>query len=148
MARPDREPDDAALVAAFRAGDEDAVAVVYRRYAGPMQATARWMLRDHALAADAVQQAFLQAWRSADRFDADRPLAPWLFQITRRVCIDTIRATAVARSRPAWATTPPSQRRTTPVRPNERGPGGRCGEPSTPCRRASGSWPASPTSRV
>jgi len=83
--------DDALLAARFRDGDADAVAEVYRRYSGPMYAVARWTLRDATQAADAVQQAFLQAWRSAGSFDTSRRLSPWLFQITRRVCIDTIR---------------------------------------------------------
>ena len=91
MAEQAPDDDDAELAQRFREGDEDAVRDVYRRYAGAMYTTARWLLRDDARAADAVQQAFLQAWRSAASFDTSRPLAPWLFQITRRVCIDAIR---------------------------------------------------------
>jgi RNA polymerase sigma-70 factor, ECF subfamily len=97
MAEQAPDDDDAALAQRFREGDEDAVRDVYRRYAGAMYTSARWLLRDDARAADAVQQAFLQAWRSAASFDTSRPLSPWLFQITRRVCIDAIRR---ARRRP------------------------------------------------
>lgn len=75
----------------FRAGDEAALTQVYRRYAGAMYATAYQLLGDRELAADAVQQAFVQAWRAASRFDPTRGLQPWLYAITRRAAIDTYR---------------------------------------------------------
>ena len=78
---------DEATLAGFRNGDEVArfgsagVAVVGR-------------------AEEAVQQAFLQAWRSASSFETGRDLAPWLATITRRVAIDIQRREA---RRPASA---------------------------------------------
>jgi RNA polymerase sigma-70 factor (ECF subfamily) len=75
----------------FRAGDEAALPQVYRRYAGAMHATAYHLLGKHDLAADAVQQAFIQAWRAAATFDPGRGLQPWLYSITRRAAIDTYR---------------------------------------------------------
>ncbi len=75
----------------FRAGDESALPEVYRRYAGALYATAYHLLGDADLAADAVQQAFLQAWRAAASFDPRRGLAPWLYAITRRAAIDAYR---------------------------------------------------------
>lgn len=75
----------------FRRGDETALAEMYREYAGPMFATALSLLGDRELAADAVQQAFVQAWRAADRFDPDRALPPWLYAITRRTAVDVYR---------------------------------------------------------
>jgi RNA polymerase sigma-70 factor (ECF subfamily) len=82
----DAEPD--ALSAGFRDRDEWAIREVVRQYGGPMTAVARRMMRDRHRADDAVQQALVQAWRAADSFDPRRPLGPWLFTITRRVCID------------------------------------------------------------
>ncbi len=79
---------DAALAAGFRDGDEGAVREVVQRYGGAMTLIARSLLADRHRADDAVQQAFLQAWRAAATFDATRPLGPWLFTITRRACID------------------------------------------------------------
>jgi RNA polymerase sigma-70 factor (ECF subfamily) len=75
----------------FRAGDEAALPQVYRRYAGAMYATAYNLLGNRDLAADAVQQAFIQAWRAASSFDPARGLQPWLYSITRRAAIDTYR---------------------------------------------------------
>ena len=38
-----------------------------------------------------MQQTFLKAWRAADRFDANREIAPWLFTIAKRVAVDIYR---------------------------------------------------------
>lgn len=77
---------------AFRAGDPDAVRVIFRRYAGPVQTVVMSIIGDHELAADAVQQTFVKAWKAASSFDADRELAPWLYSIARRTAIDVVRA--------------------------------------------------------
>src|SRR4029450_866801 len=94
-----REPDDAGGVMArrrrkgsigerFRAGDEAALAEVFDEYAGPMLAVASSMLSDRRLAEEAVQQAFVQAWRAASSFEPERPLGPWLRAIGGRAAGD------------------------------------------------------------
>jgi RNA polymerase sigma-70 factor, ECF subfamily len=75
----------------FAAGDEAAFAEVYERYARPMYTVALQVVGRPELAADAVQQAFVQAWRAAASFTPDADLAPWLFTITRRAAIDAWR---------------------------------------------------------
>ncbi|MEM8905301.1 MAG: sigma-70 family RNA polymerase sigma factor [Actinomycetota bacterium] len=80
------------LATSFRAGDPDAVRQIYRRYAGPVTTVAMSVLHDRELAADAVQQTFVKAWKAASTFDADRELAPWLYSIARRTAIDVLRA--------------------------------------------------------
>jgi RNA polymerase sigma-70 factor (ECF subfamily) len=91
MATTALHDDDHALGQRFRAGDPGAIRDIHHRYGAAMHTIARAMLRDRELAADAVQQAFLQAWRSAEHFDPERRLGPWLYQITRRSCIDVFR---------------------------------------------------------
>jgi RNA polymerase sigma-70 factor, ECF subfamily len=81
------------LAERFASGDDGALREVYDLYAAPMFATALHLLGDREQAADAVQQAFLQAWRSAGRFDPTRELKPWLYAIVRRAAIDTYRRT-------------------------------------------------------
>jgi RNA polymerase sigma-70 factor (ECF subfamily) len=83
--------DEVALAAAFRDRDEQAVRDVVGLYGGAMTVIAQSLLPDRHKADDAVQQAFLQAWRAAHTVDANRPLGPWLHTITRRVCIDMYR---------------------------------------------------------
>ncbi|MBM0256407.1 sigma-70 family RNA polymerase sigma factor [Micromonospora sp. 4G55] len=65
---------------------------LYRRYARAMFATAYRLLGNREDAAEAVQQAFFQAWRGARRLDGrDGSLQPWLYAITRRAAIDLYR---------------------------------------------------------
>jgi len=75
----------------FRVGDGSALPEVYERYSGPMFATALNLLGNREHAADAVQRAFVQAWRAAGRFDPGRELKPWLYAITRRAAVDIYR---------------------------------------------------------
>lgn len=75
----------------FRNGDETALIEIYRRYSASMFTTAFSLLGNREAAAEAVQQAFVQAWRGASGFQADRGLRPWLYAITRRAAIDVYR---------------------------------------------------------
>ncbi|MFI6132658.1 RNA polymerase sigma factor [Micromonospora sp. NPDC051141] len=79
------------LAQRFHNGEETALAEMYRCYSGAMFATALNLLGNRDLAAEAVQQAFVQAWRAADRFDPSRELRPWLYAITRRAAVDVHR---------------------------------------------------------
>ena len=80
--------------AQFRAGDPDAVRLVYREYGRLVFAVALRSLGQRELAEEATQQTFVQAWRSADTFDPGRELGPWLATIARRVAIDIHRREA------------------------------------------------------
>jgi RNA polymerase sigma-70 factor, ECF subfamily len=41
-------------------------------------------------AEDALQETLLRAWRAMPRFEAGRPLRPWLYRIATNVCIDAL----------------------------------------------------------
>jgi len=75
----------------FRAGDEAALKTVYERFRGPVFAISVSILRDHGLAADATQQTFVKAWKSASTYDPDREPGPWIYAIARRTAIDIYR---------------------------------------------------------
>lgn len=94
----------------FRVGDETALSEVYRLYSGAMFATALKLLGNRDLAAEAVQQAFVQAWRAARSFDPTRGLQPWLYAITRRTAVDVYRrqrrTAQEVRFDDAWLETP------------------------------------------
>lgn len=79
------------LASRFAARDERALGEAFDEYAGPMMAVAARLLSDRRLAEEAVQQAFVQAWRAAGRYDPARPLGPWLFAIVRRTAVDAWR---------------------------------------------------------
>ena len=61
------------------------------RHAAELYGYAVRVLRDHDEADEALQETFVRAWRSADRYDASRPLRPWLFAILRNVVVDQTR---------------------------------------------------------
>lgn len=44
---------------------------------------------------DLVQEALFEAYRKLDKYDDNRPLAPWLFQIAHNRCIDLLRRRGV-----------------------------------------------------
>jgi len=75
----------------FAAGEPGALEAVFRAYGGPVNTVAMSILRDRELAAEAVQQTFVKAWRAAGSFDPRRELAPWLYSIARRTSLDVMR---------------------------------------------------------
>ena len=80
------------LVAAIRAGDEQAMAALYDRYSGVVYSVALRVLGDTGKAEDILQEVFMQLWRNPSAFDASRGnLAPWLAVIARNRAIDSLR---------------------------------------------------------
>ena len=83
---------DEALVALVARSDETALAELYDRFGRVAYGLARRILRDDALAEDAVQEAFLAAWRSASRFVPERAKAStWLLTFVHRRAVDLVR---------------------------------------------------------
>jgi RNA polymerase sigma-70 factor (ECF subfamily) len=81
-----------ALVRRFRAGQPEALAMVYQRYWRAVWTVALGVLGDRAMADDAVQETFVRAWQASSRFDPAKPFGPWLFTIARRSAIDLHRS--------------------------------------------------------
>ena len=69
------------LVRRLKAGDEDAYATLVRTMGARMLGVARRFLQDEELARDAVQDAFLSAFRSIQSFDGQSQLSTWLHRI-------------------------------------------------------------------
>jgi RNA polymerase sigma-70 factor (ECF subfamily) len=73
----------------------------YDAHGGELYRFARRALGDAGQAEDAVQEAFVRAWRASDRYDPARASQrTWLFAILRNVVIDQVRARG---SRPPMA---------------------------------------------
>jgi RNA polymerase sigma-70 factor (ECF subfamily) len=83
---------EARLVAAIRAGDEEASAAFVRKFGGRMLAVARRILRCEEDSADAVQDAFLSAFRSLEHFEGYSSLGTWLHRIVVNACLMKLRA--------------------------------------------------------
>ena len=83
---------DEALVALVARGDEDALAELYERVGRVAYGLALRVLRDDRHAEDAVQEAFLQVWRSAATFRAERAKAStWILTLVHRRAVDLVR---------------------------------------------------------
>jgi RNA polymerase sigma-70 factor (ECF subfamily) len=83
---------DEALVALVARGDEDALAELYDRVSRVAYGLALRVLRDERHAEDAVQEAFLQVWRSAATFRAERAKAStWILTLVHRRAVDLVR---------------------------------------------------------
>lgn len=93
------DPD---LLLAMSRGDESAAATLHARIGPRLTAYARALLRDDALAEDAVQQAWLRALtRSPEELRAVRDAMGWMVRMTRGLSINLIRnqSRAAARDR-------------------------------------------------
>jgi RNA polymerase sigma factor (sigma-70 family) len=83
---------DEALVALAARSEESALAELYDRYGRTAYGLALRVLRDPALAEDAVQEAFLAVWRTASRFVPERGRAStWILTLVHRRAVDTVR---------------------------------------------------------
>jgi RNA polymerase sigma factor (sigma-70 family) len=86
--------DDAALVARFLAGDQQALGDIYERYADSVYDLCRSILRSDDDAADAFQDSFLSASQKLHQLRDPSRLRPWLFSIARNQCRGRIRGRA------------------------------------------------------
>src|SRR5712675_3694888 len=81
------------LLAAVAKGDAVAFERLYGATSPKLYGVVLRILRRYELAADVVEQAYLQIWRDAGDYDPARltPLA-WMVAIARRLAIDVARA--------------------------------------------------------
>jgi RNA polymerase sigma factor (sigma-70 family) len=88
-----RPETDGELVARCRAGDEDAWRALVDRFSRYVYGIAvqGFRLPEHE-AEDVFQEVFSRAYEHLDGLRDGDAVRPWLAQLTRRLCIDTIRA--------------------------------------------------------
>jgi RNA polymerase sigma-70 factor (ECF subfamily) len=79
---------DADAVARARDGDHEAFRVLVERYQGRAYRLAARILVDPDQARDAVQDAFLKAYSSLDRFEGRSGFYTWLYRLIFNLCID------------------------------------------------------------
>lgn len=79
------------LVRKCRAGDARFYEPLVRAYEPQGLRLALGMMGNPQDAEDALQEAFVKAFRSLDRFDVSRAFGPWFFQILRNQCRDLLR---------------------------------------------------------
>ena len=92
---------DEALLALASRGDETALGELYDRYGRIAYGLALRILRDRALAEDAVQEAFLAVWRSSGSFRAEQGKpSTWILTLVHRRAVDIVRREERRRSEP------------------------------------------------
>jgi RNA polymerase sigma factor (sigma-70 family) len=109
MARDLAHLSDEALVALVARADDSALAELYDRFGHVAYGLALRVVRDPALAEDAVQEAFLAVWRSAARFVPERAKArTWILTVVHRRAVDIVRREEPRRTEPLEAAPQPS----------------------------------------
>jgi RNA polymerase sigma-70 factor, ECF subfamily len=106
---PAAEPGDAdlgALLALVADGDQAAFETVYDRVAPPVFGLIRRVLKDSAQAEEVAQEALLEVWRMAGRFDPARGSGmTWVLTIAHRRAVDRVRSETASAQREARAAT-------------------------------------------
>jgi RNA polymerase sigma-70 factor (ECF subfamily) len=92
--------DEASLIARLRVGEPGAFEAMVRRYGGRMLAVARRLLHNEEDASDAVQDAFLSAFKAAGQFHGQSGLATWLHRITINASLMRLRTRRRLHERP------------------------------------------------
>lgn len=88
------EWDDALLATRAGEGDDDAFAVLVHRHSGPLLALAYHMLGSLLDAEEAVQEAFISAWRRLPEFRGESTFRTWMYRIVTNRCLNVLRARA------------------------------------------------------
>ena len=101
MGRDVAQLSDEALLALASRSDEAALGELYDRYGRVAYGLALRILRDRALAEDAVQEAFLAVWRSAGSFLAEQGKpSTWILTLVHRRAVDLVRREERRRAEP------------------------------------------------
>lgn len=110
------EVPDAELVARGRDGDAHALDLIVRKFHAGAYRLALSYLRDTHAAEDAVQDAFIKAFRSLDGFRGDASFRTWLYRITANEAKGALRRTGRRREEPiddadtvAWTGSDPAE---------------------------------------
>ena len=94
MENPPPEPDDEALARRAAAGDESAFEALVARFQGRIYRLVRRMTGSDGEAEDALQDAFLSAYRSLATFRGEAKFSTWLYRIATNAALMRNRARA------------------------------------------------------
>ncbi|GIQ69348.1 sigma-70 family RNA polymerase sigma factor [Xylanibacillus composti] len=83
--------DERELVARAARGDTEAYSALLNQYSNAVYAAASNIVRDHHLAQDLAQEAFVKAWFKLGSLQDQEKFGSWLLIIVRRICLDWLR---------------------------------------------------------
>ncbi|MCQ6552806.1 sigma-70 family RNA polymerase sigma factor [Streptomyces sp. C10-9-1] len=86
------DTDEHLLVVRAAEGDEDAFAVLVQRHAPALIRVATRLLGTRSEAEDAVQDAFLSAWRRLPEFHGNSTFTTWIYRIVTNRCLNVLRS--------------------------------------------------------
>lgn len=88
------------LMEAVQRGDRSAFAALYDQLSPSVYGLARRVVRDPARAEEVVQDAMVEVWRRATRFDSEQgSVRSWVLMITHRRAVDRVRTEQSRRDR-------------------------------------------------
>jgi RNA polymerase sigma-70 factor (ECF subfamily) len=85
---------DAALMLAFRGGDESAFRALFEKHGRAMIAFCNRFVRDPARAEELAQDVFLKVHRAADRYEPTARFSTFLYRIATNHCLNEVRRAA------------------------------------------------------
>lgn len=92
--------DDVELMSAIARGDEAAFGELYDRMARLVYGVVRKVVRDPSQSQEVTQEIFVEAWRTATRFEAHRGSPrTWILTMAHRRAIDRVRSEQASRDR-------------------------------------------------
>ncbi|KRB80080.1 hypothetical protein ASE01_00810 [Nocardioides sp. Root190] len=109
MTASDAFPDDAALVAGVLAGNRQAFAGVYEKYADRLYDFGFSMLRNREEASDCVADSFVVMAEKLGQLRDPAALRPWLYSVVRNECLRTLRGRARVAHDDEWLEAMPDQ---------------------------------------
>jgi RNA polymerase sigma-70 factor (ECF subfamily) len=111
--------DEALLVARAGEGDEQAFEALVRRYSPVLLRLAHRLLGDPTEAEDAVQDAFVSAWRRLPEFRGDAAFLTWMYRIVTNRCLNHLRSRRTTADLEAVPEPAAPEHQTSPVRAAE-----------------------------
>ena len=100
LAQTALQTDEAALIRAAQAGDQDAFAQLVRVYDQSVLRLAMNLLRSPEDAQDVYQEAFLRVYKNLNNFRFDCSFHTWLYRIVTNLCLDQMRRRKVRKEEP------------------------------------------------
>jgi len=81
---------ESTIILAAQGGDRTAFSTLVSRYSRRIYSVAYSFLRNMDDAADVTQETFMKAYLGLARFEAERPVFPWLYQIAKNLSLNRI----------------------------------------------------------
>ncbi|MCH7760822.1 sigma-70 family RNA polymerase sigma factor [candidate division TA06 bacterium] len=85
------QTSDGELISRVKAGDMGGFDELVRRYQKKIYYLALKMVRDHDLADEVVQDAFVKAYHAMNKFKEGYPFYPWIYRIAVNICMNHLK---------------------------------------------------------